>query len=106
MQACRREPSAGRRLVRVDGLMTFLTYASAMFVGSLICGRIVDMYATPGPGGAVLHNWRNIWMVPALGAAWSSLIFWAGFRNEDRAADAQCQKAKLCQRVLSEERPD
>src|ERR1700740_1787775 len=34
-----------------QGLMTFLTYGIGMFVGSLICGRIVDMYKTVGPDG-------------------------------------------------------
>jgi MFS family permease len=75
--------------------MTFLTYGIGMFVGSLICGRIVDMYATPGPGRTVLHNWRNIWMVPAVGAAMVLLIFWVGFRNEDRAADAPVPKGEV-----------
>jgi nucleoside transporter len=68
-----------------QGLMTFLTYGIGMFVGSLICGRIVDFYASPGAGGEVLHNWRNIWMVPAIGAAFVLVIFWAGFRREERA---------------------
>src|SRR6201984_1687666 len=51
-----------------QGLITFITYGIGMFVGSLICGRIVDLYASAGPAGEVLHNWRNIWMVPAVGA--------------------------------------
>jgi MFS family permease len=86
-------PSALR--AAAQGLMTFLTYGIGMFVGSLICGRIVDMYATPGPGRTVLHNWRNIWMVPAVGAAMVLLIFWVGFRNEDRAADAPVPKGEV-----------
>jgi nucleoside transporter len=77
-------PSALRSAAQ--GLMTFLTYGIGMFVGSLFCGRIVDMYAAPGPGGSVVHNWRNIWMVPALGAAMVLLIFWFGFRNETPVA--------------------
>jgi hypothetical protein len=51
------------------------------------------MYATPGPGGTVLHNWRNIWMVPAVGAAMVLVIFWVGFRNEDRAANGRDERA-------------
>jgi hypothetical protein len=57
-----------------------------MFVGSLICGRIVDLYATSSSTGALLHNWRSIWMVPAIASAVVLVFFWAGFRKEDRAA--------------------
>jgi nucleoside transporter len=89
----KKAPSALR--AAAQGLMTFLTYGIGMFVGSLICGRIVDMYAAPGPGGTVLHNWRNIWMVPALGAAMVLVIFWAGFRNEGRAADEPLAKGEV-----------
>ena len=78
-----------------QGLMTFLTYGIGMFVGSLFCGRIVDMYATPGPAGSVLHNWRNVWMVPALGAAMVLLIFWFGFRDEKPPATETVQTAEV-----------
>jgi nucleoside transporter len=77
-----------------QGLMTFLTYGIGMFVGSLICGRIVDMYAISGPGGAVVHNWRNIWMVPAFGAAVVLVIFWLGFRREE-ATEARAPQSAL-----------
>jgi MFS family permease len=70
-----------------QGLMTFLTYGIGMFVGSLICGRIVDFYAKSSPAGGILHDWRAIWMVPAIASAVVLVFFWIGFRNEDRAAD-------------------
>ena len=78
-----------------QGLMTFLTYGIGMFVGSLFCGRIVDMYATTAPDGSVLHNWRNIWMVPALAAAMVLLIFWFGFRDEKPAATETVPAAEV-----------
>jgi MFS family permease len=84
-----------------QGLMTFLTYGIGMFVGSLFCGRIVDMYATPGPGETVLHNWRNIWMVPALGAAMVLVVFWAGFRNEERPTAEALPKTEAVTQSLS-----
>jgi nucleoside transporter len=70
-----------------QGLVTFLTYGIGMFVGSLICGRIVDLYASVGPDGVAVHNWRTIWMVPAIGAAFVLVVFWAGFRREERAPE-------------------
>jgi MFS family permease len=72
-----------------QGLMTFLTYGIGMFVGSLICGRVVDMYATSSTSGGALHDWRSIWMVPAVASAIVLLFFGIGFRNEARVPDAQ-----------------
>jgi MFS family permease len=71
-----------------QGLMTFLTYGIGMFVGSLICGRIVDFYATPAPAGGVVHDWRAIWLVPAIASAVVLVFFGLGFRKEERAAAA------------------
>ncbi|HLZ91842.1 MAG TPA: hypothetical protein VKQ28_09015, partial [Candidatus Acidoferrum sp.] len=68
-----------------QGLITFITYGIGMFIGSWICGRVVDRYAKSLPNG-VLHDWRSIWMVPAIASALVLVFFWAGFRNEDRAA--------------------
>jgi MFS family permease len=65
--------------------MTFLTYGIGMFVGSLICGRIVDLYAKSSAAGGVIHDWRSIWLVPAIASAVVLLFFWAGFHNEERA---------------------
>jgi nucleoside transporter len=61
-----------------QGLITFITYGIGMFIGSWICGRVVDQYKiTP-----VLHDWRSIWMVPAIASALVLVFFWAGFRRE------------------------
>src|SRR5229473_1849408 len=77
-------PSALR--AAAQGLMTFLTYGIGMFIGSWICGRVVDLYVKSSPSGGILHDWRSIWMVPAIASAVVLLFFWAGFRNEERAA--------------------
>src|SRR5258708_9789873 len=49
-----------------QGLITFITYGIGMFIGSWICGRIVDIYGKSAPPGRVLHDWRSILMAPAL----------------------------------------
>lgn len=67
-----------------QGLIIFITYGIGMFVGSWICGRVVDLYAKSTPGG-ILHDWRSIWIVPAIGSALVLVIFLAGFKNEERA---------------------
>jgi len=74
-------PSALRSAAQ--GLMTFLTYGIGMFVGSLFCGRIVEIYKTAGPDGSVGHDWRSIWMVPAAAAAVVLVFFALGFRNKE-----------------------
>ena len=74
-------PSALRSAAQ--GLMTFLTYGIGMFVGSLFCGRIVEMYKTTGPDGSVGHDWRSIWMVPAAAAAVVLVLFAIGFKNRE-----------------------
>jgi len=68
-----------------QGLIYFITYGIGMFVGSWICGGVVDRYAKSLPSGGVLHDWRSIWMVPAISSAVVLLFFWAGFRREERA---------------------
>lgn len=68
-----------------QGLIYFITYGIGMFVGSWICGAIVDRYAKAFPSGGVQHDWRSIWVVPAIASAVVLLFFWVGFRREERA---------------------
>jgi hypothetical protein len=68
-----------------QGLITFITYGIGMFIGSWICGRVVDYYATTS-AGAVLHNWRSIWMVPAVASGIVLVIFALGFSNKESEA--------------------
>jgi hypothetical protein len=62
-----------------QGLITFITYGIGMFLGSWLSGKVVDVYAKSSPAGAVLHDWRSIWMVPAIGSALGFAFFWIGF---------------------------
>jgi len=71
-----------------QGLIIFITYGVGMFVGSWICGRVVDLYAKSTPGG-ILHDWRSIWIIPAIGSAIVLLIFLIGFRREADHAPGQ-----------------
>lgn len=66
-----------------QGLITFITYGIGMFVGSLICGRVVDAYVTTTPAGTLGHNWFSIWMVPAAASAVVLIFFALGFRNRE-----------------------
>ncbi|MGH7577419.1 MAG: nucleoside permease [Longimicrobiales bacterium] len=58
-----------------QGFLAFVTLGVGLFVGSLISGRVVGAFTTPGADG-VAHDWRTIWLVPAAMAA----IVFASFR--------------------------
>ena len=66
-----------------QGMITFITYGIGMFIGSWICGRVVDAYATSTAAGAAAHNWFSIWMVPAAASAAVLIFFALGFRNRE-----------------------
>jgi nucleoside transporter len=68
-----------------QGLITFITYGIGMFLGAYLSGWVVDLYANTPAGGTLAHNWRSIWMVPAIGSAIVLFIFLIGFRDEERA---------------------
>jgi nucleoside transporter len=69
-----------------QGLITFITYGIGMFLGAYLSGWVVDLYAKVSPTAALVHDWRSIWMVPAVGSAMVLFIFLVGFRNEEPAA--------------------
>jgi nucleoside transporter len=66
-----------------QGLITFITYGVGMFLGSWVCGRVVDLYAKASPGGGGTHDWRSIWIVPAVGSLAVFILFYLGFRERE-----------------------
>jgi nucleoside transporter len=66
-----------------QGLITFITYGIGMFIGSWICGRVVDFYARSSAATGVPHDWLSIWMVPAIASSIVLLFFSAGFRSKE-----------------------
>ena len=62
-----------------QGFIALVTLGAGQAIGSWLSGRVVDMYAT-GAGTAVQHDWRAIWIVPAMGALGVMLIFAALFK--------------------------
>ncbi len=64
-----------------QGLITFLTYGAGMFVGSWLSGAVVEHYSRT-VAGAVVYDWRAIWLFPALGAAGVLAVFLLVFRDD------------------------
>jgi len=58
-----------------QGLLNFVTNGVGYFIGAFASGRVVDAYVT-----ATGHDWRSIWIVPAVGAAAIAMLFAVSFR--------------------------
>jgi len=68
-----------------QGFIAFVTLGVGMLIGSWVSGRVVDMFRVDGG-----HAWREIWLVPAAGAAVVLVLFAVFFRaatTEQRAAE-------------------
>ena len=61
-----------------QGFIALVTLGAGQAIGSWVSGRVVDAHAI-GVGGAVQHDWRAIWVVPAIGAFAVLLTFAALF---------------------------
>ena len=59
-----------------QGLITFATYGVGLFVGTWLSSQVVNSYQTD-PG----HNWRVIWLIPAVMAAVILVVFALQFKN-------------------------
>jgi nucleoside transporter len=77
-----------------QGFLAFVTLGLGLFVGSIVSGRVVDDYATPG--GAAGHDWQTIWLIPAAMAGAVMILFAFLFydRGDGRAMkDVTLEKA-------------
>lgn len=60
-----------------QGLITLATYGVGMLIGFWIAGRLTDAFAIDAG-----HDWRSIWIYPAIFAAVVAVAFLALFKNE------------------------
>jgi nucleoside transporter len=76
---------AGERIrAAAQGLLNFVTNGLGYFIGAYVSGRVVDAYLLPGG----THDWRSIWIVPAVAAAAIMVVFVALFRPAQRETTA------------------
>ena len=59
-----------------QGFLNFVTNGVGYFIGAFVSGRVVDAYLLADG----THDWRQIWMVPAIGAAIILVLFAVAFR--------------------------
>jgi nucleoside transporter len=73
------EKKAGEKIKNAaQGLFTFATYGLGMFIGTWFSGFTADFYTTEG-----VHQWTNIWLVPAYIAV-AVLLYFIFFFNEKK----------------------
>ena len=74
------EKKAGEKIKNAaQGLFTFATYGVGMFIGTWFSGFATDYYTTDG-----VHQWKEIWFVPAFVAV-AVLIYFILFFREKKA---------------------
>ncbi len=61
-----------------QALFSFLTYGVGMWLGSLLCGVLVDRYSDPLTKEV---NWDQFWMVPSIGVMVCLGVFMVLFRD-------------------------
>ncbi len=61
-----------------QGLITLATYGLGMYIGFYVAGLYVDKNQV----GETMHDWKTIWLFPALFAAGVALMFLVLFKNE------------------------
>jgi nucleoside transporter len=65
-----------------QGFITLATYGVGMLVGSSLSGYVVDVFRRQ-TGNVVSHQWRAIWIIPALGSGLVLGFFLPLFRDRE-----------------------
>jgi len=63
-----------------QGLIAFVTLGIGNVIGSWLSGLVVQAYQITSANGAVTHDWRSIWLIPAIGSAVIFVIFLFWFK--------------------------
>ena len=66
---------------QAQGLITLATYGVGMFIGSIIAGKVKDMYTA----GDAMTDWTSVWLVPTGIAVVVLLLFLVLFRDDSRS---------------------
>jgi nucleoside transporter len=65
----------------VQGFIAFILWGIGSFVGTMLAGQLMGAHKLAQPVGTIQHDWKGIWMQPALGAAVVLIIFLIFFRE-------------------------
>jgi MFS family permease len=70
-----------------QGFIAFILWGIGAFVGTMLAGKVLAMHTLSGVG-PVHHNWREIWLTPALGATVVLVLFAIFFREPPKQTTA------------------
>jgi nucleoside transporter len=72
-----------------QGFIAFILWGLGAFVGTLLAGIVMANYEISSPGSPFKHDWSQIWLLPAIGAAAVLVIFLIFFREPKPARTAE-----------------
>jgi len=82
---------AGERIrSSAQGMITLATYGIGMLIGFWIAGIVADKYAL----GKDAHNWKNIWMIPAIIAFVILILFAFVFKEQKKRNITEAEAEK------------
>lgn len=68
-----------------QGFIAFILWGVGAFVGTMLAGKAMAAHKLPKAIGTIEHDWRAIWMQPAIGAVVVLVIFLLFFRERQKA---------------------
>lgn len=71
-----------------QGFIALITYGLGLLIGTKISGVVVKMYETELASGVFVHDWKSIWLIPAVMAAVIIIVF-AIFFKESKAKSVE-----------------
>ena len=75
---------AGERIRgAAQGFIAFVTLGVGWFIGSWVAGQVVERNVLEHAVGTLEHNWKAIWIVPAMGAMIVLALFAVVFKPQD-----------------------
>ncbi len=73
-----------------QGMITLATYGVGMLIGFWIAGLVANKYALPGGG----HDWKSIWIIPAIIAAAVFVLYALLFKDQGRSEVSEVEGEK------------
>lgn len=71
-----------------QGFIAFILWGVGSFAGTMLAGMVMASHVLSHPAGRIVHDWRGIWMQPAIGAVAVLALFLLFFRDPRRTPEA------------------
>ena len=87
-----------------QGLIAFILWGIGSFVGTLLAGQVQAAHVITSTGVAA-HDWKGIWMIPAVGASAVLIVFMLFFRDPPRTFEGDAAVVRDAAGVAAVEQP-